>query len=311
MIINNYINIIVNIPSVKISVIIPTHNSRDKLIRCLNSISGNNAEIIVVDDAGTDGTKKAIEDYEHVKYLRNLRRKGPAFCRNCGARIAKGNILAFVDDDCILSPGWINKIVREHEKFPEVAGIGGMTACLSDDKISTYFTKIAQYTICKNLASLDTEKTCTFLPSCNISYKRKVFDKLMFDECFTEASGEDIDFNLRLNETGNRVIYDDSILLFHEAPDSLMALFKKMYKYGKYVPLLKRKHPKIPLVVPNSFYGVIQFSVAPFLSIGKKLVHTKSIYSFVDELGYRLGILAGMKIQNTYSTTFKLRHRFI
>jgi len=85
------------------SIIIPTYNSYDKLLRSIRSVENQtyeNFEIIVVDDGSTDGTKTKIEK-EHFKKLRYLYKSngGPASARNFGIREARGEYVCFLDAD--------------------------------------------------------------------------------------------------------------------------------------------------------------------------------------------------------------------
>ena len=89
-----------------ISVVIPTYNRRDKLPACIASVLAQtyrNIEVIVVDDASTDGTERLFDrDTDpRVHYVRYGDNRGACYARNLGAQQARGSILAFQDsDDC-------------------------------------------------------------------------------------------------------------------------------------------------------------------------------------------------------------------
>jgi glycosyltransferase involved in cell wall biosynthesis len=108
---------------VLISVIIPTLNRSRLLNRTLftlyEQVSGNDFEIIVVDNGSSDNTREVVERYsEKIKnrlvYIFDDR-PGLLVGRNRGAREAKGNILSFIDDDVIVTPYWIDGIVKVFE----------------------------------------------------------------------------------------------------------------------------------------------------------------------------------------------------
>lgn len=87
-----------------ISVIIPTYNRKEKLPRCIESVLGQsyrNIEVLVVDDASTDGTEELFVDVSdpRLRYLRYETNEGACYARNYGARHAKGELLAFQDSD--------------------------------------------------------------------------------------------------------------------------------------------------------------------------------------------------------------------
>ena len=87
-----------------ISVVIPSYNRKNKLLDCMESVlsqSYDNMEVIVVDDASTDGTEalfRGIRD-PRVKYLRYEENRGACYARNFGAEHTKGALIAFQDSD--------------------------------------------------------------------------------------------------------------------------------------------------------------------------------------------------------------------
>jgi len=88
-----------------VSIIIPTYNRADQLRICLNSVVNQtfkDFEVIVCDDGSTDHTHDVIKDFENVlliKYIKDVNFGGPARPRNNGIKIAKGEIIAFLDSD--------------------------------------------------------------------------------------------------------------------------------------------------------------------------------------------------------------------
>ena len=84
-----------------ISVVIPTFNRAQWLAACLQSVVSQTrqaAEVIVVDDGSNDDSKSVIDSFPMVKYIKQENR-GPSAARNAGAKLARGNWLAFLDSD--------------------------------------------------------------------------------------------------------------------------------------------------------------------------------------------------------------------
>ncbi|MFH0876150.1 MAG: glycosyltransferase family 2 protein [archaeon] len=109
-----------------ISIIIPTYNAADTLYACLESISNldhNNYEVIIVDDCSTDNSVEIARKF-NVTVIAIKTNFGPAICRNKGAEIAKGDILAFVDSDCEVPRDWLKNFERIFET-KDVAAISG------------------------------------------------------------------------------------------------------------------------------------------------------------------------------------------
>ena len=109
-----------------ISVVIPCYNRRDKLPACLFSVLGQtytNMEVIVVDDASTDGTQELFENITdpRVKYYRYEQNRGACYARNYGAERARGELLAFQDSDDTWRAEKLEKQLRLHHFHGEKA----------------------------------------------------------------------------------------------------------------------------------------------------------------------------------------------
>lgn len=104
---------------ITISVVIPTYNRRDHLLACLDSVAAQRRkpnEVIVVDDGSTDGTRDALAHRSDVELIVQ-ENAGPGAARNCGARAASGDYLAFLDSDDLWFP-WsleaISALIQRH-----------------------------------------------------------------------------------------------------------------------------------------------------------------------------------------------------
>lgn len=100
-----------------ISVIIPTYNRKEKLKECMESVLGQSyreIEVIVVDDASTDGTEKLFYEIsdKRLKYFRYDTNRGACYARNYGAERAEGELLAFQDSDDLWHP---DKLEKQYE----------------------------------------------------------------------------------------------------------------------------------------------------------------------------------------------------
>ena len=87
-----------------ISVVIPTYNRKKQLPECIRSVLAQtyrNIEVLVVDDASTDGTEELFHEIEdpRLHYMRYETNRGACYARNYGAKRAKGELIAFQDSD--------------------------------------------------------------------------------------------------------------------------------------------------------------------------------------------------------------------
>ena len=86
----------------RLSIVVPAHNAQEELPVLLDSLANQSHggfEVIVVDDCSEDNTRQVAASYD-CTLLRLCRNRGPATCRNTGAKKAEGDILLFTDSDC-------------------------------------------------------------------------------------------------------------------------------------------------------------------------------------------------------------------
>jgi GT2 family glycosyltransferase len=124
-------------PHPRLSIIIPHLNEPDMLARCLRSLnaqrsSGIPFEIIVVDNGSNEMPHSVCQVIPDVTLDREVV-PGPGPARNRGAAIAKADLLAFIDADCVAAPGWVSAITSFLDSHPDVAFLGGDIGILPAD----------------------------------------------------------------------------------------------------------------------------------------------------------------------------------
>lgn len=124
-------------PKPKLSVVIPHLNEPQQLERCLASITGQARpdiplEIIVVDNGSTEPPTAVCAAFQDVR-LDAESIPGPGPARNRGADIARADLLAFIDADCVAASGWVLEIVRFMDRRPEIDFLGGDIRILPAD----------------------------------------------------------------------------------------------------------------------------------------------------------------------------------
>ena len=122
--------------SPRVSVIIPVFNDADRLRICLEALESQTFadpfEIIVVDNDSSDEPDAVVASSPRAQLLREPRRSSYA-ARNRGAAAARGEVLAFIDSDCIPGPDWLLSGVRCLEASPEPAFVGGEVDAFPQD----------------------------------------------------------------------------------------------------------------------------------------------------------------------------------
>ncbi|MET0625979.1 MAG: glycosyltransferase family 2 protein [Pyrinomonadaceae bacterium] len=111
----------------RVSIIITTHNRPRLLSRAVASarLSGQDPEIVVVDDASTDETGEVCRSLPGIRYVRVERNRGVARARNVGLRASSGEYLSFLDDDDERLPGSLDMQVERLEAEPRAGLIYG------------------------------------------------------------------------------------------------------------------------------------------------------------------------------------------
>jgi len=114
----------------KVSVIIPTYNGKERILHVLKSIERQTyqpSEVIVVIDGSVDGTGDLLRNsVVNISKLRIIEQEnqGRARVRNNGADKASGELLVFIDDDMIASQGWLDAHVSHHSRYPGTIATG-------------------------------------------------------------------------------------------------------------------------------------------------------------------------------------------
>ena len=197
----------------RFSVVIPTRHRNDLLAKCLDSLSpGKQAgatmaepdpeyEVIVSDDGGGENAEAMLRDrYPWARWTAGPRR-GPAANRNHGARQARGEWLAFIDDDCVADHGWLEALVRE-AAAGERDVIEGRTM-VPNKRDSPFLHAVENST-----------GGCYW--SCNLAVRREEFWRIGgFDERFLAAGGEDMEFAWRMRREGLRPCFNPDAVVLH------------------------------------------------------------------------------------------------
>jgi glycosyltransferase involved in cell wall biosynthesis len=229
-----------------VSVAIVTRNRGKLLMAAIESIESQITkpdEIIVVDNASTDGTKEAIRKLNNpaIRYI---------FCSEIGVNAARNSallnstsdILAFIDDDAIADPTWLKEITCMFERNIDASAVVGVKENLfPDDFIAT----LIQFTMRDLSMARDRDGEVVLSPtivdSCNLAIRRKaVFEnKLLFDTSF--IGGGDRHFGHQLFERGLNIVFCEKAVVRHYWPRNLKTYFRMRYWSGMITAHLEKK----------------------------------------------------------------------
>jgi len=211
----------------KTSIIIPVYNRLDFTQKCLESIfqfgSKYDFEIIVVDNASTDGTKEFLENLkEKIVFINNKENLGFAKACNLGAKKAQGEYLLFLNNDTIVTKNWMDILISELDENPEIA-IAGSKLLYPDETIQHAGVVFAEdktpYHIysreIKEKHYVNKKRKFKAITAACMLVRKDIFNEIGgFDENFRNGY-EDIDLCLRIKELGKDVIYCPESMVYH------------------------------------------------------------------------------------------------
>ncbi len=211
----------------KVSVIIRTRDREKVLPECLDRLLEDPDlpfEIIVVDASSSDATQGILARYPTVVNCRlGDVPYSTVLARNVGLARAKGDIVAFIDDDCFVLPGWLRELAGAFVD-PEVIAAGGRviyhpwkrcehgepvaTVDLARDVIEAEWDRV-----------LDHVADVPHLPGGNCAVRREAALSVGgFDTNFVgSANGEETDFFLRISKLGGRMVFVPTAVVEHRA----------------------------------------------------------------------------------------------
>lgn len=217
-----------------VSIIVLTYNNLDLTKACLESLEKNttyaNYEIIIVDNASTDGTQTFLKQhYSQHTVILNTENKGFSGGNNIGLKAAQGEYLVILNNDTQLTPGWLSTLVQHLQRNPDIGLIGPTTNNIGNQaKITTYYKNTVQmlseaYKISlENMGGLIPLKTLAFF--C-VMMPRKVLEKVgLLDEQFGIGFFEDDDYCRRVEQAGYKIICAKDVFVHHH----LSASFNKL-----------------------------------------------------------------------------------
>jgi glycosyltransferase involved in cell wall biosynthesis len=129
-----------------VSVVIATRNRAESLRDTLDSLTRQSRkpdEVVVVDNASSDHTKDIalkFVDSLNLKYVYEAKR-GIPYARNAGIQNAGGDIIAFIDDDCIADENWLKNLEIPFVKDPHIGVVGGEISYfkIGDDMLEAFY----------------------------------------------------------------------------------------------------------------------------------------------------------------------------
>jgi glycosyltransferase involved in cell wall biosynthesis len=213
----------------RVTIAICARDRLDDLGRCLRSMDGLpgvDHEVLVIDNASQDGNavRNLVASHPRARYVLEPR-VGLDVARNRALREARGDVVAFCDDDAIVDPGWLRALSR-HFADPRTLCVTGLTMPAElESEAQEWFERTNSFTRGFSLRVFDGAADDAFFASrvgagVNMSVRRSVLDLVgPFDEALDAGtptkSGGDHDMFTRILLAGYRIVYDPAALSWH------------------------------------------------------------------------------------------------
>lgn len=244
----------------QVSVVIPTFNRKEKLLRCLELLSQQTLdptqfEVVVVDDGSTDGTEQSVLERKYPFRLQFFRQenKGPASARNFAIGKASGEIVVFLGDDIYVPAEFLGNHLRHHRLKPdEREALLGYIAWAKELEVTPFMRFItgpagAQFAF---ESIQDPEKVpYLYFYTSNLSLKRAFLrrEEPVFDPAYIHAAYEDTDLGYRLSKRGMRLRYRSAIVAHHDHPTDIARFCERQRRAGQMAVVFASKHPETTL----------------------------------------------------------------
>lgn len=200
--------------TVMVSVIIATRDRSAVLKQCLQHLMAQESvfrEIIIVDNSvDQQSTLTVVERFSGAVYLRaDPAKRNPAIMRNMGIHASRGDILAFIDDDTLVEPGWLQALVDVFAE-PQVGGVTGRVVEADAPEVCTNeigrFSTRGEITMNFN-NTISHSVPVDFLYGCNMAVRRSVLDRFGYYDQWYGIVYEEQDLSFRISRAGFQLVF--------------------------------------------------------------------------------------------------------
>ncbi len=281
-----------------VSIIVPVYNGEKTLAQCLDAVLKQtypSYEVIVVDNHSTDRTKEIIGSFQEksdkVCYVfEGYRRRGAA--RNAGIRVAKGDIIAMIDADCLPPSDWIATLIA-----PIVGQNENIVMGAEENLIDRFYERQIQSWDEAYYKNNTHGNYIQVLDTKNCAFRSDVFKKFLFDQNL--GNGEDTELSLRL-KGHYRIFFHSTCLVGHYHKSSLAEWMRVMFDRAAWTKKIYVKHRDRQDLMTHAIFEGVKIK-NPYWEFVREFFYficfptQKRWFQFVSRISWVAGLFFGVR----------------
>jgi len=252
-----------------LSVVVAVRDATSTLSEVLAAIRSSDLprdayELIVVDDASTDGSVAIAARYADTVVKLRGRRSGPAYARNRGAELARGAVLAFVDGDVVVRRDTLPLMLHTLDARQDIDAVSASRADSSGahNFVSQYWNVLLRFGEQRHSA-----RCAQFAPGCGAVRAKAFFSAGMYDEWrFATACLENVELGERLLSTGHGVLLSSELKVTHLKRWDFRSVFREVWLRSR---LLARSlgYSRMSAAVPSDVVFTLSRALTPAVAL--------------------------------------------
>jgi len=311
-----------------VSIIIPVYNRAHEIGQCLESLlfldyPSSKREIIVVDDASEDHTVFMVRRYK-VRLIVQKYNQGQSAARNVGVKAAKGEIIAFMDSDCIADQRWLRELAPYFQDLRNALVGGYVDSFFRETWLDRYEEVQSPLNMGQKRLIGAVKESIFYVPNCNMLVSKDAYLKMEGLDVGLIV-GEDVDLCWRLKKKGYRLVYIPKGKVKHKHRSRFSQSFKRRFEYGTSEAFLYAKHREIKKRFPWQPAGLavllacclglltnpfLFFSIAALILLGESLCKKIQVGTKI-QAPLAFGNILWAIIRSHYTLAYFLTHHVI